>query len=198
MSIRNLQPRFFVLLLFIIVAGVLRITAAGNITPFSNFSPVGAMALFGGACFADKWKGYIFPLLTLFLSDVIMMQTVYKAYSNGFMFSGWYWIYIGFAASVLIGQLVIKKISVGNIVLASVLAAVIHWLFADFGTFMSDFNIDITTGKPFTRDLSGLIRCYTLGLPFLKNTLLSNLVFSGIFFGLFAWMERKIPALAVR
>ncbi len=60
---------------------------------------------------------------------------------------------------------------------------------------MSDFNIDITTGKPFTRDLSGLIRCYTLGLPFLKNTLLSNLVFSGIFFGLFAWMERKIPAL---
>ncbi|RPD40547.1 DUF6580 family putative transport protein [Chitinophaga barathri] len=199
MSIKSLQPRFFVLLLFIIVSGVLRITAAGNITPFSNFSPVGAMALFGGACFADKWKGYVFPLLTLFLSDVIMMQTVYKAYSHGnLLFSGWYWVYIGFAASVLIGQLVIKKMRVGNIVLACFLAAIVHWLFADFGTFMGEFSIDITTGKPFTRDLAGLLRCYELGLPFLKNTLLSNLVFSGIFFGLFALMEKKIPALAVR
>lgn len=197
MSIKNLQPRFFVLLLFILVAGVLRITAAGHITPFSNFSPVGAMALFGGAYFADKWKSYLFPLLTLFLGDVIMSQTIYKAYATGIMYEGWYWTYLGFAAMVLIGQLVIKKVRITNIVFASVGAALAFWLLADLGTFMSHHNIDMTTGLPFTRDFQGLVKCYIQGLPLVKNTILSNLVYSGIFFGLFELMQNKIPALAI-
>lgn len=197
MSIKNLQPRFFVLLLFILVAGVLRITAAGHITPFSNFSPVGAMALFGGAYFADKWKSYLFPLLTLFLGDVIMSQTIYKAYATGIMYEGWYWTYLGFAAMVLIGQVMIKKVKITNIVFASVGAAIVFWLLADFGTFMSHHNIDMTTGLPFTRDVQGLVKCYIQGLPLVKNTILSNLVYSGIFFGLFELMQNKIPALAI-
>lgn len=197
MSVKNLQPRLLVLLLFIVVAGVLRVTAAGHITPFSNFSPLGAMALFGGAYFADKWKSYLFPLAALFLSDVIVMQTVYKQYASGFLFEGWYWNYLGFAAMVLAGQLLIKKVRVPNVVAGAVVAAVIYWLMADFGTWMSPSNIDMTTGVAYTKDWQGLMKCYVMGLPFLKNTLLSNLVYSGIFFGLFEYMQYKIPALAI-
>lgn len=197
MSVKNLQPRFLVLLLFIVIAGVLRVTAAGNITPFSNFSPLGAMALFGGAYFADKWKSYVFPLAALFLSDVIVMQTVYKQYASGFLFDGWYWNYLGFAAMVLTGQLLIKKVRVLNVAVACVAAAVVYWLLADFGTWMSPINIDLTTGVAYTKDWQGLMKCYAMGLPFLKNTLLSNLVYSGLFFGLFEYMQRRIPALAI-
>lgn len=197
MSIKNLQPRFVVLLLFIVVAGVLRITAAGEITPFSNFSPVGAMALFGGAYFADKWKSYVFPLLTLFLGDVIMSQTIYKAYATGILYEGWIWTYLGFAAMVLTGQLIIKKVRITNVVAASVIAAVVFWLLADFGTWTTAHNIDMTTGLPFTKDAQGLVKCYIQGLPLVKNTILSNLVFSAIFFGLFELMQHKIPALSI-
>lgn len=191
MSIKNLQPRFLVLLLFIIVAGVLRITAAGQITPLSNFSPVGAMALFGGAYFADKWKSYLFPLLTLFLGDLIMSQTIYKEFSEGtFLYEGWYFTYLGFAAMVLIGQLVIRhKVRVFNVAIACVAAAVIHWLLADFGTWMSSYS-------PYSKDFKGLMECYAMGIPFLKNTLLSNWLYSAVFFGLFELVQRKIPALA--
>jgi hypothetical protein len=197
MSIKNLQPRFFVLLLFIVVAGVLRITAAGEITPFSNFSPVGAMALFGGAYFADKWKSYVFPLLTLFLGDVIMSQTIYKAYATGILYEGWIWTYLGFAAMVLTGQLIIKKVRITSVVAASVIAAIVFWLLADFGTWTTAHNIDMTTGLPFTKDAQGLVKCYIQGLPLVKNTILSNLVFSAIFFGLFELMQNKIPALSI-
>ncbi|WP_343304365.1 DUF6580 family putative transport protein [Chitinophaga niabensis] len=197
MSIKNLQPRFLVLLLFIVVAGVLRITAAGEITPFSNFSPVGAMALFGGAYFADKWKSYVFPLLTLFLGDVIMSQTIYKAYATGILYEGWIWTYLGFAAMVLTGQLIIKKVRITNVVAASMIAAIVFWLLADFGTWTTTHNIDMTTGLPFTKDAQGLVKCYIQGLPLVKNTILSNLVFSAIFFGLFEWMQNKIPALSI-
>ncbi len=44
MSIKQIQPRFIVLLLFIVAGGILRVLAAGQLTPFSNFSPLGAMA----------------------------------------------------------------------------------------------------------------------------------------------------------
>ena len=198
MSIKQIQPRFIVLLLFIVAGGVLRVLAAGQLTPFSNFSPLGAMALFGGAMFADKWKSYLFPLLALFLSDVIMMKTVYAAYADGFLFEGWYWNYIGFAAMVLIGQLVIRNVKVLPVLGASILAAVVYWLIVDFGTWMRPTSIDMTTGLPFSRDFAGLMKCYALGIPFIKNTLISNVVYSGIFFGLFSWLENRVPALSAR
>ena len=197
MSVKNLQPRFLVLLLFIVVAGVLRVTAAGHLTPFSNFSPLGAMALFGGTYFADKWKSYLFPLAALFVSDVILMQTIYKQYAAGFMFDGWYWNYIAFAAVVLVGQLLIKKVRVVNIAAAAVAGAIVYWLIADFGTWMSPTSIDLTTGQPYPANWQGLMKCYAMGAPYIKNTLISNLVYSGIFFGLFEFMQHKIPALAV-
>lgn len=190
MSIKNLQPRFFVLLLFIIVAGVLRITAAGKITPLSNFSPVGAMALFGGAYFADKWKSYVFPLLTLFLGDLLMMQTIYKPYNNGtLLYENWYLVYLGFAAMVLIGQVMIRKVSVVNIAMASVAAALVHWLLSDFAVWNASFSA-------YPKDFKGLMECYAMGFPLMKNTLLSNLLYSAIFFGLFELVQRKVPALA--
>lgn len=190
MSIKNLQPRFFVLLLFIIVAGVLRITAAGNITPLSNFSPVGAMALFGGAYFADKWKSYVFPLLTLFLGDLIMMQTIYKPYNNGtLLYENWYLVYLGFAAMVLIGQVMIRKVRVVNIAMASVAAALVHWLLSDFAVWNAGFSA-------YSKDFKGLMECYAMGFPLMKNTLLSNLMYSAIFFGLFELVQRKVPVLA--
>ncbi|MGX5820051.1 DUF6580 family putative transport protein [Chitinophaga lutea] len=198
MSVKNLQPRFLVLLLFIVVAGAMRIASAGQLMPFANFSPVGAMALFGGAMFAGKWKSYLFPLLVLFISDVITMQTVYRPYANGLLFDGWYWNYIGFAAMVLVGQLIITKVSVARILIACGVAAVAHWLIADFGTWMSPANIDLTTGQPYTKDWAGLMKCYAMGLPYLKNTLVSNVIYAGIFFGAFKFMEQRIPALAVK
>jgi hypothetical protein len=197
MSLKNLNPRFGILLLFILAAGIIRVLAGGQVTPFSNISPIGAMALFGGAYFSSKGKAYGFPLLTLFLSDVIMMQVFYSEYTQGLLYSGWIWTYISFAAMVLVGQLIIKKISVGNVVLAAVAAALTHWLISDLGVWLSG-STDITTGKPYTRDLAGLIKCYTLAIPYMKNMLIGNLIYGAIFFGGFELMQRRFPALAVK
>jgi len=99
-----------VLLLFIAAAGILRILGEGHVTPFSNISPIGAMALFSGAYFSNSWKSYLFPLLTLFISDVVVQQLFYPEFANGgLLYQGWAWTYCGFAAMVLAGQLIIKK-----------------------------------------------------------------------------------------
>ncbi len=49
MSTSKFSPRMAVLLLFIILVAALRIASFSGIGPLTLFSPVGAMALFGGA-----------------------------------------------------------------------------------------------------------------------------------------------------
>ncbi|HVI45435.1 MAG TPA: DUF6580 family putative transport protein [Chitinophaga sp.] len=193
MSLKNLNPRFGVLLLFILAAGVIRVVlgADTNMSPIAMFTPVGAMALFGGASFSEKWKSYAFPLLTLFISDIILMQVFHRQYAEGLLYKGWIWNYVSFVFMVLLGQLLIKKASVGNIVLASVGAALIHFLFSNFGVWLSG-STDITTGQPFTRDAAGLLKCYALAIPYMQYTLIGNLIYSTIFFGSFELVRRRM------
>ena len=51
---QQINPRPFVLAALIVAAGVFRLlTASGTLTPLTNFTPLGAMALFGGCYYAD-------------------------------------------------------------------------------------------------------------------------------------------------
>ncbi|MBV8254323.1 MAG: hypothetical protein JO154_17115 [Chitinophaga sp.] len=196
MSLKNLNPQFGILLLFIIVAGVIRVVlgADASMTPIAMYTPIGAMALFGGATFQQKWKSYVFPLLTLFVSDVVLMQVFHKEYASGLLYSGWYWTYLSFILVVVIGQVMIKKIAVGNIVLASVVAAIVHWIISDFGVWIAG-STDLLTGKPYTKDMAGFISCYAQAIPYMRYFLMGTLIYSGVFFGgLVAVQYKKLRA----
>lgn len=196
MSLKNWNFRYGVLLLVILAAGIIRILSNAHLTPLSAINPLGAMALFGGAYFSQKWKSFAFPMLCLFLSDVVLMQVFYKSSAQGLLYSGWIWNYISFAAIVVIGQF-IKKVSVRSVVFAALGATVTHWLISDFGVWVSG-STDITTMKPFTRDMAGLIKCYTLAIPYMKSMLVGTLVYGAIFFGGFELAQRRFPVLAVK
>lgn len=193
MSLKNLNPRFGVLLLFIIAAGIIRVVlgADTNMSPIAMFTPVGAMALFGGASFSEKWKSYAFPLLALFLSDIILMQFFHKEYASGLLYKGWIWNYASFALIVLLGQLLIKKATVGNIVMGAIGAALIHFLVSDFGVWISG-STNFLTGKPFTKDLAGITSCYVQAIPYMRYTLIGNLIYCTIFFGSFELVKRRL------
>ena len=104
MSLNKINFRTVVLVLMIVIVAVMRILSARKVlTPLSNFTPVGAMALFGGRYFNNKWKAYLVPLGALLLSDIITMQTIYKAQYDGFLYQGWSWIYASFVLMVVYG-----------------------------------------------------------------------------------------------
>jgi hypothetical protein len=193
MSIQKINPRFAVLALFMIVVAAMRIPNAAQLTPWANFTPIGAMGLFGGAYFSSKWKTFAFPLLTLFISDLIINVVVFDG-KYGAMYSGWYIIYGIFALVVLLGKWMMKKVTVKNVVLASVTAAVSHWLIADFTVWIGG-GTDLRTMTPLTKDWAGLMQCYAQGFPFMKNFLAGTVVYSGVMFGAFEWMKAKNPSL---
>jgi uncharacterized protein DUF6580 len=46
------------------------------------------------------------------------------------------------------------------------------------------------------RDLSSLAACYAAALPFFRNTLLGDALYTAALFGGFALLERRLPAQA--
>ena len=189
---KQINIRFIVLLTMIAFIGFWRVFTHGE-GAIANFTPIGAMAIFGGAYFGSNWKAFLFPIAILFISDLAMMNIYYSEYNDGFLYSAWYWSYFAFAIMVLVGRL-IKKVNVKSVVLASVSAALAHWIIVDFGVWVLG-GIDVTTGLPFTKDVAGLIKCYTLAIPFLQNMIMGNLIFGALLFGGFEFSKAKFPAL---
>ncbi len=66
------------------------------------------------------------------------------------------------------------------------------FLITNFGVWLSGISI-----YPLTA--SGLLACYLGGIPYLGRTLLSDLAYSGLLFGLHAWLTRAaLPQERVR
>ena len=189
MSLPKFNPRTLVLLLMILVIGIVRVIfiADDKFSSVNNFSPLGAMALFGGAYFNKNWKALGFPILTLFLSDVFLSLTVYSELSNGILYGGWYWVYGAFVLMTMAGRLLIKKITPVSILVATIVSVCIHWLVSDIGVWYGS--------AIYAQTLSGYIACLVAAIPFELRFLTGTLVYGAILFGAFEWMQQKYSAL---
>lgn len=182
---KKIEPRFYVLAAMVILAGLSRL-----IVHVDNFTPIGAMALFGGAYFSNKWKAYLTPLLSLFLSDMIIQGVVYQGKYGFPLYDGWYWVYGTFALIVLFGNWMIKKVSIANVLLASIVAALTHWIITDFWVWYSGCNITM-----YTMDMNGFILCYVMAIPYMISFLMGTVFYSAILFGGFELAQRRFPIL---
>jgi hypothetical protein len=192
---QQLNPRFTVLLLFIVLAAVLRIANSAQCLPLANFTPIGAMALFGGSYFKNYWKAFGLPLITLFLSDLVINMVLYNG-QFGIMYNGWYWIYGIFALIVWYGKVLLQKVSVKNVLIAALIGSVSHWLMADTSVWLAG-GLDLRTNLPLSRDFAGWLQCIVQGFPYMRNFLAGTLAYSALFFGAFEWLQTRYPKLAI-
>ncbi len=184
MSLQKINIRNSILILMIVGAAATRLINIDHLTGWGNFTPIGAIAMFGGAYFSDKWKAYLVPLMTLFISDVV----VDYIYFNKLMlfYSGALWVYAAFAIMVLIGSL-LKKVNVGSVVVASFASVAVHWLITDIDPWLH--------GTMYSKSLIGYGQSLIAAIPFEKNMLLGNLVFSAMLFGGFELAKSKYTIL---
>lgn len=192
---QTLNPRFLTLLCFILAIALLRIANSAQLTPFAQYTPLGAMGLFGGAYFSSRWKAFAFPILTLLVSDLVINKIIFQG-KYGVMYDGWYWIYGIFAVIVLLGKVILQKINVQNIVLTAVIASVSHWILADTTVWIGG-GTDLRTMLPLSRDWAGYVQCLAQGFPYMKNFLVGTLAYSGLMFGAFELLKVRFPKLAI-
>jgi len=177
---------------FAVISGMILIAAISRFLPIAftsmqNFSPVGAMALFGGAYFAKKQWAYIVPMMALWLSNLVLNNVFYTKYYPTFSFGFELAVFVSFALVVAIGIVVLKKVNFTNLLIANLLATVGFFLISNFFVWAG--------GKMYPQTVEGLGMCLTMGLPFLKNTLLSNLLFSAVMFGTFEYFKKQMKEL---
>lgn len=154
-----------------------------------NFTPVGAMALFGAAWFSKRYWAFIIPLASLWLSDLFLNNVVYTQYYPSFVWfeTAQLWIYLSFALITLLGFALLGKKSIGRVALAGVSASVLFFLLTNFGVWIS--------GGMYAPTWQGLVTCYAAAIPFFSNTLLGDLFYTAAMFGSFILLQQKFPQL---
>jgi len=191
MSIPKFSPRMAVLLLIIVIVAGLRLVAnfVSDPGPLAVFTPIGAMALFGGAYFRGNVKPFVFPLLTLFVSDVVLSFTVYSSFRSGLLYGGLYWTYGAFALMTIAGKFIIKNVNVKNVVISVIVATLIHWIVSDIGGCLREPNA--------TAMFSLYLQRLITAIPYEWKFLAGTAIYSAIMFGVFEWMQKKYPVLKV-
>lgn len=160
--------------LVVLMALVASATLARLIPHPPNFTPIGAMALFGGACVADRRLALLLPLAALFLSDLFLGLHVLIPV-----------VYGSFALNVLLGRWLRSRRTVINTAAGTLAGSVQFFVATNFACWLLWY--------PHT--VEGLVACYVAAIPFFHNTVLGDAVFATALFGTLAIAERGFPVL---
>lgn len=178
----NSQKTFLFCTALVAFAIVTRILAIEN--QWWNFASLGAISLFSGVMFKNKPYAIALPLLALLVSDIFLELTK----GIGFYGVSQYFVYGSMLLIVLFGKLM-KRVNMFNVFGFSIASSVIFFLVTNFGTWFAGFFPSAAVPAMYPMTLSGLITCMEMGIPFYKNTLVSDVLFSGVLFGAFAFFQ---------
>lgn len=180
------RSNLLILFVLIVAAALYRIWD----TRPMGFAPQIAMALFAGSVSKDKRFAFLFPILSLFISDLLYQFLYLQGLTTikGF-YSGQVLNYLLIASITVIGFF-INKNKIGKIFLGSIAGAVYFFLVSNFMVWIGG-GLDINN-LPYGRSFNGLLLCYTEALPFFKWSVLSTLLFNGVFFGSYYLLGRSV------
>jgi hypothetical protein len=185
MSLNKINPRNTLLIIFIGTIAAIRVFINLGMLqfPMPGFSPLGAMALFGGASFTRQWKALCFPLLALCASDLVLSFTVYDPLRHGLLYGGWFWTYLAFVLMTLSGRWIIKKSMISSIATATFICVFIHWIVSDLGVWYHS--------RLYAKTFLGFIDCLAAALPFELSFLAGTVIYSTILFSIFHYFMQK-------
>lgn len=172
----------------LILGAMILVAALTRVVPHPwNFSPVEAMALFGGAYFASRSLALAIPLVAMLASDLILAMLNGGAYWSYFGSVSFVLVYACIALSTVMAFGMRGKVNGARVLGYSLAGSVMFFLITNFATWL---------GSPmYPQNAAGLMAAYAAGVPFFKGTLFGTLFYSALLFGGFALLRRKVPAL---
>ncbi len=146
---------------FIVIGALLRLLSHPP-----NFTPIAALALFGGVYLSKRWALFI-PVVALFFSDLLI--GLYSPVLMAF-------VYAGFILIGLVGWWLKSHKKVSYIFGSTLVSSLLFFIISNFGVW-------IQSHSTYPHNLNGLLTCYTMALPFLRNSLSGDLFFVTVLFG---------------
>lgn len=151
-----------------------------------GFAPHLAMAVFGGSVIRNRALALVFPMLSLFLSDLVyhVLFLMNITPIEGF-YSGQLTNYLLIASLAVIG-FKIREFNPAQILAGSVAAPVVYFLASNFLVWAGGGGLM----RPKT--FSGLMQTYIDGLPFFQTSLYGTMFFSALLFGGYYLLKRYV------
>ena len=160
----------------LLIASIIFLVSLTRLVPhLPNFTPVLALAIFGGAYLPNRIIALSLPILAMFLSDLII----------GFH-SQIYAVYVTIIVLSLLGNM-IKTKNIKNLAIIGFAGSLIFFMITNFSVWLS--------GGLYPLTIDGLLECYIMAIPFFHNTLISTLLFLGILFFGYTFAEKKYQVL---
>ena len=156
----EISPKLYVVLTMIFAGAVMRL-----IPHWPNFTPIAAIALFGGTFLKRKDLAFLIPVVAMLLSDLII----------GFH-STMFAVYASFIAIVSLGLFLQSRLTVVNTISASLASSILFYLITNFASWTSGI-------MPYPMNVAGLMQSYVAGLPFFFNGILGDLFYNSVLFG---------------
>ena len=180
--------------LLIVVAVAYRIVTGLAITSgttwLSNFAPIAAIALCGAAYFPVRYK-FTVPLVALFITDIVL-NVHYGAPMLHPLIVG---RYLALIVIGLLGWGLAQRASWKIMLPASLAGSVLFYGITNVFAWLSD--------PGYVKNFAGLVQALTVGLPqysatpswmFFRNSLLSDLIFTGLFILCMHWGRSPVRA----
>jgi hypothetical protein len=167
----TLTPRLWVVVSMITAAGVLR-----ALPHPPNFTPIAALALFGGAHLASRRLAFLVPLAAMLLGDLIiglhgLLPVIYGC----------------FVVTVGLGLFIRGRLTPSTVGGAALASSILFFVTTNLAVWAQ--------GEIYPRTLEGLGRCYLAAIPFFRNTLAGDAFYVVSLFGGFALAQWLYPLL---
>jgi len=185
-------PAFLLIVAAVAYRIVTGLAITSGTTWLSNFAPMAAIALCGAAYFPARYK-FTVPLIALFISDVVLNMHYGFSLFSPFVASH----YLGFALVGGLGLLLRNRASLKTLLPASLAASLIFYVVTNIVSWAFD--------PGYVKNFGGLLQALTVGVPaysatptwmFFRNSLLSDLLFTGLFILCMHWGRTPAPARA--
>src|SRR5262245_56444076 len=128
-----MKPRTLVLI------GMVLLAALARLLPHPpNFTPLGAVALFGAAHFRSRWTAFLVPLAALLVSDAALEVVTRLGWAGGWLaggrgfYQGMWVVYGTIALIAAVGLLLRRRRTVPRVAAAVLGSSVLFFLVTNF------------------------------------------------------------------
>lgn len=150
-----------------------------------QFTPVGAALLYFGA--RASLKHMWVPLAALIAADVYLTRVTYAYPLKADHLVTWAW----YGGVIVLGSVLLAKhVSPLRVAAGSLSASITFFIVSNFGVW--------AVWSMYPKTLGGLTTAYIAAIPFFRNQVLADLLFSAVLFGIGALVERREEKATVR
>ena len=156
-----------------LLIGMIILGAFSRLIPHPwNFTAMGAISLLAGREFTKSSYALMVPLAAMLVSDLFLG-----------LHSGIAFTYVGMAATVLFAYFFKDKVSGARLVAWSLMSSLLFFFISNFGVWI--------VGDMYPLNMSGLINCYVMGIPFLGGQIAGDLFFTSLIFTAYDFLAFK-------